>query len=353
VSAGQATLSLYGLAVGGHTLSAQYGGDGANAPSGSGTVGVTVNPPGTAPAITSANSTTFTVGSHGTFTVTTTGSPTPAITATGTVPSGVTIVDEGDGTAILSGTPTTGAGGVYTVTLTAHNTAGPDASQVFTLTVDEGPGITSAATTTATAGTGGSFVVTTRGYPTPSLTATLPLPAGVTFSDNGNGTATLTVGTTAQANPSIGFTITAHNGVGADATQPFTLVILAPRAGADLGVTLRDLSLTPSGGLYAATITNTGSAPTTGTITLTDALAPQLTPWIAAGLGWVCHTNGATVVCTTTHALNPGKTTTVLIAVRVRARAGTTITNRVTVAPTDPTPADNTATVKATVPHDR
>src|SRR5262249_27679803 len=75
-----------------------------------------------APAITSANSTTFTVGQAGTFTVTTSGSPAPSITRGGAaLPSGVTFVDNGNGTGTLSGTPGAGTGGVYALTFTATN----------------------------------------------------------------------------------------------------------------------------------------------------------------------------------------------------------------------------------------
>jgi hypothetical protein len=69
---------------------------------------VTVNAP---PAITSAASTTFTVGSAGSFTVTTSpGYPAtaPTISRTGALPSGVTFTDNGDGTATLAGTPDPG-----------------------------------------------------------------------------------------------------------------------------------------------------------------------------------------------------------------------------------------------------
>jgi hypothetical protein len=88
-----------------------------------------------APTITSANNTTFSAGSADTFTVTTTGGPTPSLAETGALPSGVTFVNNGDGTATLAGTPTTT--GTYTLTITAHNTAGADATQTFTLTVTQ------------------------------------------------------------------------------------------------------------------------------------------------------------------------------------------------------------------------
>jgi hypothetical protein len=95
---------------------------------------------GQAPSITSPGSTTFTDGSAGTFTVTTTGSPTPSISIapvapTAGLPSGLSFADNGDGTATLSGTPAVGTAGAYTYSLTAANGLLPDATQTFTVTV--------------------------------------------------------------------------------------------------------------------------------------------------------------------------------------------------------------------------
>jgi Putative Ig domain len=88
-----------------------------------------------APAITSASSVTFTMGRAGTFTVTSTGLPTPALTETGALPAGVSFVDNHDGTATLSGTPLSGTGGTHPLTITASNGVTPEASQSFSLTV--------------------------------------------------------------------------------------------------------------------------------------------------------------------------------------------------------------------------
>ncbi|HXY48300.1 MAG TPA: putative Ig domain-containing protein [Terriglobales bacterium] len=85
------------------------------------------------PAITSGNSAMFTVGVLGSFTVTATGCPTAKLSKTGTVPKGVTLVDNGNGRANLSGTPAAGTAGTYTVTITAKN--GANATQSFTLGV--------------------------------------------------------------------------------------------------------------------------------------------------------------------------------------------------------------------------
>src|SRR5207302_10301222 len=59
-------------------------------------------------AITSPSSTTFTVGSPGTFTVTASGVPTPALSLSGGSPSGGVTFDPASG--VLSGTPLAGTG---------------------------------------------------------------------------------------------------------------------------------------------------------------------------------------------------------------------------------------------------
>src|SRR5207245_2813789 len=92
-----------------------------------------------APAITSADHTTFVVGTAGNFTVTTTGGPNPTLTKTGTLPSGVTFTNNGNGTATLSGTPGAGTGGTYPITITATNASGT-ATQNFALTVTKPQG---------------------------------------------------------------------------------------------------------------------------------------------------------------------------------------------------------------------
>jgi hypothetical protein len=91
------------------------------------------------PAITSAGSAAFDAGAAGSFTVTTTGASQPAISLSGALPGGVSLTDNGDGTATLSGTPASGSGGVYELIITAENGAWPDATQTFTLTVSEEP----------------------------------------------------------------------------------------------------------------------------------------------------------------------------------------------------------------------
>ena len=126
----------------------------------------------------------------------TTGGPTAAITESGALPSGVTLVNNGNGTATLAGTAASGTSGSYPITITAANGVSPNATQSFTLTlnpVSAPPAITSAGSTTFAVGTAGTFAVTSTGAPTAALSATSTpaLPSGLSFKDNGNGTATL------------------------------------------------------------------------------------------------------------------------------------------------------------------
>jgi streptogramin lyase len=201
-------------------------------------------------AITSPASATFTVGVQGSFTVTTTGTPAPAVSETGPLPAGVTF---SSATGTVSGTPAAGTSGTYPVTLTAHNGVGPDATQAFTLTVNQQAAITSAAGTTFTAGTAGSFQVAVTGFPAPAVSETGPLPAGVTFI-----AATGIIAGTPQAGTGGTYpvTLTAHNGVGPDAIQAFTLTVKAvTRAPA---ITSASSARATAGKPFAFTVTSTG-----------------------------------------------------------------------------------------------
>jgi hypothetical protein len=91
-------------------------------------------PVGTAPKITSAKAVTFTVGVQGSFSITTSGTPSPTITETGNLPAGVTFRR-----GRFSGTPQTGTAAKYAVTLTASNGILPAASMPFVLTVVGAP----------------------------------------------------------------------------------------------------------------------------------------------------------------------------------------------------------------------
>jgi hypothetical protein len=131
-ASGQATFVTSALAVGTHSITTGYNGDTSYLASTSAVLNQAINGP---PAITSATIANFTVGSAGSFTVTTTGYPAPALSASGSLPGGVTFTDNGNGTATLAGTPAAGSVGTYPLTFNANNGVGTAATQAFTLTV--------------------------------------------------------------------------------------------------------------------------------------------------------------------------------------------------------------------------
>ena len=177
-----------------------------------------------APNITSANNTSFTVGTPGSFTVTSTGYPSPAFNISGTLPNGVTL---NTSTGVLSGTPAAGTGGTYPITFTASNGVGSNAVQNFTLTVNQAPAITSANNTTFGVGNAGTFTVTRTGFPTPTLSESGTLPSGVTFNTT---TGVLNGTPAAETAGNYPITFTASNGVGSNAMQNFTLTVVPPPA---------------------------------------------------------------------------------------------------------------------------
>ncbi|MCX7680516.1 MAG: hypothetical protein N2508_00875, partial [Anaerolineae bacterium] len=93
----------------------------------------------------------------------------------------------------------------------------------------QAPAITSASSAVFFVGEAGSFTVTVTGIPTPTIAVSGTLPAGVTFTDNGNRTATLAgtpIAGTAGLYP---LTFTASNGTSPNATQNFRLLVARMR----------------------------------------------------------------------------------------------------------------------------
>ncbi len=212
---------------------------------------LTVTTAASAPAITSDPADTETLGAPFTFTVTTTGYPAPDLTKTGPLPPGVTFTDNGDGTATIAGTPDRSAVGTYPLTLTAKNPAGT-ATQAFTLTITKAPVIKKITNPTAHTGTAFTKTITAVGSPTPALTETGALPAGLAFTDNGNGTATLAGTPAATAGGAYPITITATNSLGTTSAT-FTLKIDQPPA-----ITSPDNATASTGSPFTFPIATTG-----------------------------------------------------------------------------------------------
>ncbi|HTR72601.1 MAG TPA: Ig-like domain-containing protein, partial [Solirubrobacteraceae bacterium] len=167
-----------------------------------------------APAIDSGEGATFTEGAEGDFEVTATGTPSPTITESGTLPEGVGF---DTATGKLSGTPI--QEGVFQVTFEAANGVGSNAVQHFTLTVDAPPAIDSPAEATFDDHVHGEFTVTATGTPAPTIAKWGYLPEGVSFTNG------VLSGTPTQTG-TFEITFTAENGIGPDSVQMFTLKVL-------------------------------------------------------------------------------------------------------------------------------
>ena len=139
--------------------------------------------------------------------------PTAALPANSTLASGVGTFDA-----------TFNTGGLQSITATDSVHAAIAGSQSG-IAIYQAPGITNADHTTYVVGATGTFQFTTSGYPYPILSAVGSLPNGVSFSDNGDGTATLGGMPAPGAVGSYSFTVTAHNDAGSDATQSFALTV--------------------------------------------------------------------------------------------------------------------------------
>jgi hypothetical protein len=109
---------------------------------------------------------------------------------------------------------------------TANGGSDTSPPQTFTISINQAPTITRANATSFTVGTAGTFTVTTTGLPVPSLMrGGVGLPTGVTFTDNGNGTGTLSGTPAAGTGGTYALTFTATNAAGSSPAQAFTLAV--------------------------------------------------------------------------------------------------------------------------------
>jgi serine protease len=132
-----------------------------------------------APAITSPDHGAV-AGIGGRFTVTTTGYPTPKITEAATLPTGVTVTDNGNGTASVAITAALDHAGSYPMSLIAANGVGSNATQQFTLDVTTGGGLT-----TTFAGIVGDTIFGNGGDGGPALGAQFGFPSGLAVDPSG------------------------------------------------------------------------------------------------------------------------------------------------------------------------
>lgn len=200
------------------------------------TPGIDIQSRTTPPAITSADTATFTVGAHKSVSITSTGVDTPYVRQLSTVASqtalrsaGLNVLTAtfsdgaGAGSATLSGTPTTS--GVFHTEFQACNGAAC-VTQPFTVTINEAPGFTSNQTALFAQGQPNSYTVRAKGFPVPTIATTGTVPAWASVQSNGDGTATITGTPPVGAAPNqYVIDLTASNGIGATATQTLTIPI--------------------------------------------------------------------------------------------------------------------------------
>ena len=197
-----------------------------------------------APTIGSSVSRAGSAGRQVTVYVANTGSDTvtPIATATNTAgppitvglhPGNIAITPDGKSayvTNLVSGTVTgiatatqhrRAAAGVDPLTLTARNKTGT-ATRAFTLTITRAPAIRKIRATRAKVGVALHLTIRATGYPLPGLAESGPLPAGLSFTDNENGTAIIAAPTGSGGRYPM--TITATNTYGT-ATRLLTIVV--------------------------------------------------------------------------------------------------------------------------------
>jgi hypothetical protein len=288
-------------------------------------------PPG-APAFSGVFADTVATSTPSSFSVSASGSPAPALSASGQ-PSWVLLVDDGGGNGTLFlNAPNSASGHTYTFTVSATNTynGGTTVNHTFTVTAGQLPSITSDADDAVLPGISMTpFTVNTTGTPTPSLAET-GMPSWATFTDNMNGTATIsTTGANVPVAGTYTFMIGAQNGAGS-VSQTFTLLV---SAAASPAFTTASGDAVPINEAFSFTISATG-APDDPTISESGALP--------IGVTFTGGTDSATLSGTPTvaglfpitmTATNSGGTVTQSFLLTVNPQSTPTISNPTNSAP--------------------
>ena len=178
-----------------------------------------------APTFTSRAIATVTAGSHVNLTISSSGSPTPSLTLSGILPSGITFTDNHNGTGTVTGTLAPKKAGSYSLTLTATNSAGVT-QQPFTFVVAKPstPKFVTTSKVVCLAGLPFTFTVAATSWPNATLSETGSLPPGFTFTSVGSDEAIL-AGTTA-APGTYPIVVTASNGSGLSSSQAMSVTVV-------------------------------------------------------------------------------------------------------------------------------
>ena len=180
-------------------------------------------------------------------------------------------------------------------------------------------------TATTIAGTGWSCTIS----PTLGCTRSDTLAAGASYP-----VISLTVNVANNAPASVTNTATVSGGGEANTSNDTATDVTTINTPPDLTIAKShagSFSQGQTGASYSITVTNSGGAPTSGAVTVTDTLPAGLTATAIAGTGWSCTTS-PTLGCTRSSALAAGASYPVItLTVNVASNAPASVTNTVTV----------------------
>jgi hypothetical protein len=147
-------------------------------------------------------------------------------------------------------------------------------------------------------------------------TITIPMTLAITASGTITNTANVQFVSSVGNAPAVGST-------GADQVQigmPITTLT---------SVSPGTLQAGSTGNILTVTIGNSGTASTSGTLTLSYALNAAFIPGTAAGGGWSCASQGQVVSCASSAALAPGATSSISVPVSILASANGSLANTI------------------------
>ena len=121
----------------------------------------------------------------------------------------------------------------------------------------------------------------------------------------------------------------------------------------EIGVQQLPASIVLAGGPTPAiqvNVENTGTIPTSGTLTVTDNLSAGIsfTGGYTGPPGWTCSVVGQVATCTLTGSIPVGSLNSLALYVDVTAPTGTLLTSTAHLYPIDLTPSDNTSVLQLT-----
>ena len=309
------------------------------------TITIGVGNGSTAPTITTtATSTSVQVGQALSFNVTASGQPLPSLAVAGTLPAGVTFVDNGNGSGTFAGTPPDGSEGSYPVTLTASNGVTPSATQTFTIGVTGiAPAfVNQSAPTTASSGVAYSYTYTASGDPAPTFTvASGSLPPGLTLS-----TAGVLAGTPTTAGPYT-FTVKATNASGTPAVSTSqTVTVSAPTSSADIEEILTGPASVAANATATYGVAAKNLGPNTATAVQEVLVVPSDMTVTAVPTG-VTYANGQLTL--TAASVASGADIKFSVVLKPLSAGTATLSATASSALSDPVPANNTGTLTTVI----